>query len=393
MKMTIRQMQTIDKYVGALICDLLSLLNRVRRLFPVGDKAARPVKKVALLKFWGMGTIIVAAPSLRSLRKKYPGAEIVFVTFRNNTDIVSMLSIADRTIGIRIKNGPAAFLKDTLAALLALRRESVDVLYDLEFFTRFSAIVSFLSGAPERIGFYSWDIRRGDLHTNNVSFNRYWHMSENFRNLLGVEPPSPGFRLPVNIPADAGEFVHHQMDEQKIPRDNFICVNVNAAVAFGWERRWEGKRFAELTDRLIEEYGVNAIFIGDRSEREYVAGVIAAGKKQGYLHNWSGSTNAAQLAALFGESRMLVSNDTGPLHLAAALGVPTVSFFGSDTPVLYGPQGGQHLIFYRNIDCSPCVSVMVSKEIQCHKGYPQCLYEITVDDVFQAIKAKGILHK
>jgi ADP-heptose:LPS heptosyltransferase len=391
--MTIRQMQTVDKYAGFLICLVLSLYDRIARPGGRGKRGQGTVRNVALLKFWGMGTIIVASPSIRQLRARYPGARITFVTFDNNVDMCTMLSIADRVIGIGIRGGFLRFAKDTLRALAELRSEKIDVLFDLEFFTRFSSIVSYLSGARERVGFHSWEIWRGALHTRNISFNRYWHMNDNFRNLLGVEGQKPLTGTNIAIPVKAFDQVHRLLDEHRIARHNYVCVNVNAAVEFGWERRWEGKRFAELTDRLIEAYGVYAVFIGSRTEREYVESVIAAGRHRAMMLNGSGMTDSAGLAALLKESRMLVSNDTGPLHLAALLDVPTVSFFGSDTPVLYGPQGEKHLVFYRNIDCSPCVSVMVSKEIQCREGYPRCLIEITVDDVFNGIRNKGMLKK
>lgn len=380
-------MQLVDRYAGGILCFVLQMARMAGSLMGRSMNKG-PVKRIALLKFWGMGTIIVASPSILQLRKKYPDAKITFVTFQNNVDIVSMLSVADRIISINIRKGFLRFAVDTLRALIQLRRERPDLLFDLEFFTRFSAIVSYLSGARERIGFHSWEIRRGDLHTTNVSFNRYWHMGDNYRNLLGVEA---GNDMPsITISDVAVRKVNDLLRERGIPGGGYFCVNVNAAVEFGWERRWEGRRFAELADRIIGRSGLHAVFIGAWAEKEYVDSVIAQARCADKTHNLSGCTDSAQLAALLQGGKMLISNDTGPLHLAAALGTPTVSFFGSDTPVLYGPRGASHLVFYRNIDCSPCVSVMVSKEIQCHKGFPQCLTEITVDDVFSEMVTKGV---
>jgi ADP-heptose:LPS heptosyltransferase len=84
---------------------------------------------------------------------------------------------------------------------------------------------------------------------------------------------------------------------------------------------------------------------------------------------------------------LLVTNDSGPLHLADALGTPTVSFFGPETPTLYGPRGPRNTVLYRAIDCSPCISIYNAKTVRCMRSAPECLSGITVDEALAAVAA------
>ena len=100
--------------------------------------------------------------------------------------------------------------------------------------------------------------------------------------------------------------------------------------------------------------------------------------------NLAGRTSLGELIGVFKRLALFVTNDSGPLHIAAALGVPTVSFFGPETPVLYGPKGRDSLIFYKGIYCSPCLSVFNAKTAPC-KGQNICMQSICSDEVLEAI--------
>jgi ADP-heptose:LPS heptosyltransferase len=102
----------------------------------------------------------------------------------------------------------------------------------------------------------------------------------------------------------------------------------------------------------------------------------------------SGKISITQLAALFENSKLVISNDGGPLHLAVAMGAPTISFFGPETPVIYGPRGPQHAVFFKNIECSPCVNVHDRKSVRCYWTEPRCMKAITVEEVFGMIEQK-----
>src|SRR3989339_811911 len=183
--MTFHAMKFVDKYAGWILCTLLSFIDFFIKPFKNNEGTAglNSTKNILVMKFWGMGSIILSTPLLQALRGRFPGAKIHFLTLSRNRDIVKMFEPVDGVITLDIDHGPNGFLLSFIRIVRAMRKLKIDILFDLEFFTRFSAIVTYLSGARERIGFKAWEVWRGRLHTIGVPFNRYWHVTRNFYNL------------------------------------------------------------------------------------------------------------------------------------------------------------------------------------------------------------------
>ena len=161
-------------------------------------------------------------------------------------------------------------------------------------------------------------------------------------------------------------------------------MNPNAST-MALARRWPVENFVALLDR-IEQAGLPpAALIGSPDEAAHVERVRAAARRPNRVFNLAGRLNLAELIAALRRARLLVTNDSGPLHLAGALGVPTVSLFGPETPALFGPRGDRHIVLYRGIDCSPCISIYNAKTVRCMRGRPECLTGIGVDEVFAAV--------
>jgi ADP-heptose:LPS heptosyltransferase len=164
----------------------------VAALLGKGARAVRlPTGKILLLKMWGMGSIVLASPLLARLRLRYPNARIDFVTLRENAPIVKMYPEIERLISIDLGRGTLHFLLATLRTLWSIRREGYDLLLDLEFFTRFSAIFSFLAGPNWSHGFSAKGNWRGKLHDVEVPFNAYHHVASNFLTVLEGDYMNP----------------------------------------------------------------------------------------------------------------------------------------------------------------------------------------------------------
>ena len=129
----------IDRRIGPLLC---ALLLAVKRLLRRERPAPTPdgVRRILVLKFWGMGSIVLASPLFARLRERHPNAEIHFVSLRENEPILALYPQVDRVHSIDLGRGVPRFLLDTVALIRELRRERYDLLLDFEFFTRFSAI-------------------------------------------------------------------------------------------------------------------------------------------------------------------------------------------------------------------------------------------------------------
>lgn len=163
-----------------------------------------------------------------------------------------------------------------------------------------------------------------------------------------------------------------------------VCVNVNAG-EMCLERRWPGNRFAELIREILRRGLATVVLIGAPGEQAYVQSVVDLVGPAPDLVNLAGELSVEQLLALLKRARFLLTNDAGPLHLASACGTPTIALFGPESPLLYGPVGNGHMVFYKRVHCSPCLTVANDKTPPC-RGNNICMSAISVEEVFAAVE-------
>lgn len=388
----------IDRSIGPPLCALLllgkKLLRSRGRLPPPED-----VSKILVLKMWGMGSIVLASPLLHGLRSRYPNARIDFVSLRENEPVLRLYEVIERPITLDLGRGIIGFLVSTLGAIRKIRRERYDLLLDLEFFTRFSAILSFLANPACSHGFSAKGKWRGKLHDVEIPFNAYHHVALNFLTLLRGESMDP---------VDEGELAGEQVLPRLVPderswqecRDRLaddpawreggpiVVVNPNAG-DMALERRWPAECVADLLAQLCARRDVNVVMIGASAEREYVESVVDASGQDARIVNLAGIIDIPQLVALLAHASVLVTNDSGPLHIAAAAGASTVALFGPETPALYGPlhsrPGQRHAIHYLKLTCSPCMFVHDNKVLSCWFAQARCMTGIQPSEVVASV--------
>jgi len=384
--MKISRMRTIDYYLGGLICLLLDLLERLRRLFPRTRLKPEP-RTVVVTKYLGMGSILLATPALKALKSRYPSCRIILLTFAGNVAFARRLELFDDVLSIRTSS-LLQFVPDTLRNVWAIRGMKIDYLFDLEFFARFSTIVAYLSGAACRVGYYMPQIWRGHLLDIPVHFNPYRHVCDIFAaqmEAIGITVDDPALAAP-RVDSSALERVRETLGQAGIGGAGaMIAVNVNAS-ELSLERRWPKANFVALMDALARHSGVRMVLIGSADERDYVDAVYNELSPSARSHslNLAGRQTLDEMIALLSLSDACISNDSGPLHIAAALGIRTVSFFGPESPLLYGPRGAGHTVFYAGVYCSPCLNVYNAKQAMC-SGNNICMQAITREQVIKAL--------
>ncbi len=355
------------------------------------DMDPENVRKILVIKFFGIGSLVLATPFFHEARKLFPNAEIHLLTLSSNRQIVKMIPDLEHVhlvdLGANIFTAVAAYM----ACLFNTFRRRHDVVIDMEFYTRASAILSLASLAPVRIGYHSRGIYRGSLQNNPIPFNSYWHVSRNFLSLLepyNHEQSEQNPSLHIDVAVELLEPARKVLDTLADDSSRFIVVNVNAG-ELAYERRWLPERFAELTARLSKHYGLTCVFIGSLDERPYTQtvmdGVLAGG---GQALNVAGDLDLESLAQVFRESLFVISNDSGPLHIAAAVGVPVVGFYGPETPVLYGPVGEGNLSIYHPLSCSPCINIEQGKRFKCWHATLICQERTSTEYAFQEIQER-----
>ncbi len=378
--MRFRLIRFLDKYIGIPICLILKLSDWHRK-YPLDIKNP---KKILLIKFWGMGSIILSSPLLRALREKFPESKIYYSTDSKNKGLYDNNLLIDYFSYVDIKNVVSSF--SLLKLALDLRKEKFDIVIDLEQFSRTSAIISYLTGAKVRVGFDTKRQFRDILYTNKVNFDDKLYIVENYLNLggaLNIEPESSSLVSISSSEKDENE-LESILEKHKIKTiDILIGINPNAS-GFAVQRRWPGKYFTRLAQSIVNKYpNTKIVFTGSEDELPYVSSIIEPIEDKFSIINLAGKINLRQLALLMKRFKFFISNDSGPLHLAKAMNCPTISFFGPETPVLYAPKSSNDTVFYKNFRCSPCITVYNAKNTTC--GNNLCLKAITPQEVMRDI--------
>ena len=389
----------IDRLVGPVLCALLVAIKGLRRVRP--SIPPEEVSRVLLVKLWGMGSIVLSSALFPELKRRYPEARIDFLSLGENQALLDLYPEVDRQITLDLSRGILPFLFGTLGIIWRIRRERYDLLLDLEFFTRFSAILSFLAGARHSHGFSSKGSSRGLLHDTEVPFNTYRHVVVNFLTLLRGDPidvpiradaEEPGLLPRLGAPADADHSCQEKLAAQAAWRDDrpLVVVNPNAG-DMALERRWPQDRIVEFLDGLAVRDYVNVVLTGSLSEREYVESLVRRLARPQSVMNLAGHLSIPELVSLLGAADVVVTNDSGPLHLAAAAGASSVALFGPETPALYAPlridDDQRHRVHYLQLPCSPCMFVHNNKVVACWFAQARCMAGIRAGDVVASVES------
>ena len=391
-------MQRIDRTVGPLLGPFLLGLRGIfgprRKAGPNGPTTA--IKKILVLKFLGMGTLLLASPALRRLKVMHPGAKVVLFTLVQNEALAEMLPGVDEVVVIRI-NDPWQLLKSLSGVLPGLIRQRFDAVIDLEFFANFSALITaFLTLFHPGILAVGYDFPghwRNRLHQKRGTFHHQKHISVIMGDLM--DALLPDFQGPQEISFEPEKrifFEKAQTDlvmEVLMPRSGnlpfVVTLNINSGDLCK-NREWPLEHFRTVVTELQGRKNILIFLIGGAADVPHVAAFIASLPSQEKVVNFCGRASFHQLLGIFSKTDLLITNDSGPLHIATVMTIPTIVFFGPETPLLYGPVGERSHVFYRELACSPCLSIYNSKYHVCHDN--QCLKTITPEQVMKVVDAE-----
>lgn len=364
----------IDEYVGRWLILLLARRRPVLRR----QRAPVEIKRILFVKFWGIGSIILTEPALRYLRKKFPAAQIDFLTLAQNRELFALMPHVDQVYVLDFKR-LEKFLLSAGRLIAQLRRQKYELIFDAEFFANFSALFSRLLNPRRLLGFSRPHSVKNRLLDRAVPFLDDEHATRNFLRLVKIDGDKTASREKSIVPCLALPF---SLSRNLRPT---VIMNINASV-LALERRWPQERFVHLAKWLLRRYEIDIILIGSRVEKKYTLAVAQEIASPGRVHNLAGALNLMELAELIVTAALFISNDSGPLHLAAALQKPVVGFYGPETPKRFGPLCDEQLIFYLGLPCSPCMSVDNAKTVNCTNNR-RCMLDLTVGMVIPRLQA------
>jgi ADP-heptose:LPS heptosyltransferase len=400
--MNLNYARYVDKWVGFVLCLVLFALERVlgpftgRRLPslsattpPRGDAPLPAPRRVLCIKFYGLGNAIMLLPVLQALRRRFPEAEVDFLTLAANAELLERSGVVTRALGIDVRSAPA-FLASFFRLLRDLRRRGYDTVLDFEQFVKVSTIIAVLSGARERIGFNTDGQRRGFLYTTRVVYTDSDHTSVLFARLLrpfGVTGDLPPGQLPLR--PEERQRVAEFLRESGVSDDRFPLVAIHLGIGMNFYhlplKRWEPASFAAVADGLVERHGGVIVFTGQGAEERQLIAEARQRMRQPAIDGCDRFT-VCELAALLERCHFVVCNDTSVMHLAGLTGTPVVALFGPTAPLHYGPRGARDLVFYRDLYCSPCLTNYNLKVSRCLD--PVCMRGIRPETVLEALAAQ-----
>jgi ADP-heptose:LPS heptosyltransferase len=379
----------IDRLVGKPIAWVLNVTARILGRVMSRDHSITPqnVRTIAISKYVGMGSIIQATPLIRSLRDTYPEATIIFVTGTSCRRMLERIDNIDRIITVDDRS-IFRLAGTTLRAIVQLMWARVDLYLDLEVYSAYASIISLVSLARNRAGFYreSAQHKRGN-YSHLMYFNartpiRYIYLQ--LGRLVGCEPVEPDRLGTIRVDADDRLEFRAKLSDAGVGGLPYIVVNANASDLL-IERRWPVERFVELTQELLARYTMAVVLTGTPAEQAYISDL--AGRVRGEtdrLVNLAGKLGMGGLFALLEGAACVITNDTGPLHMAWALGAPTVALFGPGDPGHYGPSGDRFRVIKKSLYCSPCL--YEADEPPCN-GDNVCMQRIGAAEVVNAAAA------
>lgn len=311
------------------------------------------VNRILVITLSNVGDIILTTPVISALKSKFPGARIDVMVGPNGREIFERDPIVFKLI-IYDKHIP---ITEKRRLQLKLKRLKYDLVCDLKN-TVFPMLI-----APK---FRTSTIQRfpkGPLHGRLKHLYRLRSFGMDIK-----EPVSY-----IHIPKEDDEYISALIEKEGVS-GQFVVINPGAKSHI---KRWSPEGFATVADRMVSECGVKVIFVGTENDKETVAGVIM--KMSGPYHNFVGKTNIRQLAELIKRSKLVITNDSAPLHLACAVGAKVLAIFGPTDPRRYGPIGELDLVINKKLHCSPC------ENAQCAYNH-ECMKMISPEEVFENAK-------
>lgn len=421
-KMKPQTIRKIDYWFGQPICFLLTLFRNVFESAPsplpteafaqAGSEMAR-ARRIVFLKFIEQGATVLAYSAIKRATEIAGRENVYFCVFENNRPILDILDIipSQNIITLREKTF-FSFLSSAFSALLKIRKEKIDTVIDMEFFSRASAIFSYLTGAKTRVGLHRFTSElpyRGNLMTHRIQYNPYLHTSVFYYSLVDATLQNPAevpmMKVPISAlqrgtkvdwavftPTEREKKEMHerltfnpslQGEENKRDEVKIIILNPNASDLLPL-RKWEPEKFVGLGKKILSENENTRIIItGAPSEQKDAEGIckqIGSAKAVSF----AGKTTLRELLTLYTLSNILVTNDSGPGHFSSLTNIRTIILFGPETPRLFGPVSPHAHVIWKELVCSPCVNVFNHRFSPCNNNL--CMKSITIEEVYVAVK-------
>jgi heptosyltransferase-2 len=321
-----------------------------------------------------IGDAVMTLPAIAAVRNTFPGARITILVKPWVADIFRLCPNIDEIMLFQ-SPGPHEGLAGKWRIARDIRKKQFDVAILLQNAIE-AAIIAFLAGIPVRAGYNSDG--RGLLLTHSVVRTkaiREVHQTDYYLEMVKALGCRPAGRETVLTLGKDDERLAGELLAGYGLQDSRLLVGMAPGATYGPAKKWFPERFSSVADRLADRFSAQIILFGSSEDNDTAAKVQAQAKYP--MFDLTGKTGLREAMAMMARCRLFISNDSGLMHVAAALGVPTVAIFGSTNPATTSPPGQNNIIIHKNVACSPCLKT------DCPTDF-QCMDLIGVDDVYAA---------
>jgi len=342
------------------------------------------IKRILLIQLGDIGDVVLTTPTIRALKENHPSGEIFVLLRRFARELLEGCPWVDGVISLnkqkRKFREEIAYQKDFLSRL---RRKRFELAIDLRAGTR-GAIVSFVSGARLRVGRYRGDgkLWRNRLFTHLIRPENELRQYSALHSLnilapfeLKIKDTSPELIVTEEKERTAANILR----KEKVPVDRpIIAIHPFSRWRY---KEWPIRNYIKLINHMGSRYKVSVVITGSIGERDRISEIAKRSKID--VHNLAGKTSLGELAAILKKCSLLIGIDSAPVHIAAAVGTPTVTIFGPSSPINWAPQGKHHCVIYKDLPCVPC------RQKGCNNSeVSRCLDELSVEEVIPVVDTK-----
>jgi lipopolysaccharide heptosyltransferase I len=309
--------------------------------------AVIPPRRILIIKPSAIGDVVHALPVLPRLKKLWPNAKLSWLITPACASLVQRHPLVDEVIVFQRKKWARhwynpSILWDVALFIHELRRKKFDLVIDLQGLLR-SGLMTLLTGAPRRVGFSNAREFAPAFYNERIDCAWQEHAVTRYLKIASA----------LGCPDGPAEFVFGVDDDDRKYIETLIPPGTDYAVLLpgtNWNtKRWPVERYAALVGSLKERFGLEAAVAGASTDKKLATEI--RGK-----FDLTGKTSLRQIVALLERAKLVIGNDTGPLHVAAAMGVPLVALYGPTNPSRTGPFGRDDSVLRLNLPCSPCYS-------------------------------------
>ncbi|MDI6839381.1 MAG: glycosyltransferase family 9 protein [bacterium] len=345
------------------------ILNTLSIFLTKQSKAPHPneIKRILLIRIDRIGDVVLSTPALRALRERFPISHISILVSPKTQDLLLQSPYVDEVIPYNGKIAITSLLHSKN------RRKKFNLAIDLHLdYPLKTALIAYLSGAKYRVGF---NIAGKSIFLNIrvMPDKKEKHLVEHTLDLIRAVSGNISTEEPeLSIIPEAKQYVNNFLIHNNI-LNNDLLVGIHPGGYYPTQR-WLPERFARVGDKIIDEYKAKIILMGGPGEEEIVEEIASNMKHKPVIYVREPLRN---LVAIIDRCSLLICNNSGPLHIATAIGTPTVSTMGPTNPVRWWPWGDRNIVIRKHLPCNPCNKGVCND----HK----CMELITVNEVMEAV--------